>query len=71
MSDIDEFKGKLRGEVEAAQQRVQAMQAETAEQFRQLQGRYKTFLEVSSASGTPSGPGSRRSARPCQMSHRS
>jgi YHS domain-containing protein len=47
MSNIDEFKGKLRGEVEAAQQRVQAMQAETAEQFRQLQGRYKTFLEVS------------------------
>jgi YHS domain-containing protein len=47
MSDIDEFKGKLRDEVEAAKQRVQAMQAETAEQYRQLQAHYKTFLEVS------------------------
>ena len=47
MSDIDEFKDKLRGEAEAAQQRVQAMQAETEEQFRQVQANYKTFLEVS------------------------
>src|SRR4051812_31904205 len=47
MTDIDEFKGKLWCEVEAARQRVEAMQAETAEQLRQMQARYTSFLEVS------------------------
>ena len=47
MSDIDAFQGMLRGEVEAAKQRVQAMQAETAEQYRQMQARYRTFLDLS------------------------
>ena len=51
MSDIHEFKGMLRDEVEAAKQRVQAMQAETAEQYRQMQAHYKTFLE-----GEPADP---------------
>lgn len=47
MSDIDAFRDQLRGEVEAAKQRVHELQAETGRQYQQLQARYQTFLDVS------------------------
>ncbi|QDV34745.1 YHS domain-containing protein [Tautonia plasticadhaerens] len=47
MSGIDEFKATLRGEVEAAREKVEAMQAESAEQYRRMQARYATFLDLS------------------------
>ncbi len=37
MTEIDEFKDKLRSEVEAARGRVQTMQAQAAEQYRQME----------------------------------
>jgi hypothetical protein len=33
MTEIDEFKAKLRGEVESAKGRIREMQAQTAEQY--------------------------------------
>ena len=47
MTEIDDFKGKLRGEVEAAKERVQTMQAQAAEQYRQMQANYVRFLDLS------------------------
>jgi YHS domain-containing protein len=47
MTEIDEFKGILRGEVEAARERIQEMQAQAAEQYRQMQANYVKFLDLS------------------------
>jgi YHS domain-containing protein len=47
MTEIEEFKAKLQGEVAAARERVQTIQSEAAEQFRQLQANYVKFLDLS------------------------
>jgi YHS domain-containing protein len=47
MSEIDDFKGKLRGEVEAARGQVQTMQDQAAEQYRRMQANYAKFLDLS------------------------
>jgi len=38
MSEIDEFKRQIRGEVEAARGRVQTLQAQAAEQYQLAKG---------------------------------
>jgi hypothetical protein len=47
MTEIDEFKAKLRGEVESARERVREMQIEAAQQFREMQSNYGIFLDLS------------------------
>jgi YHS domain-containing protein len=47
MTEIDEFKAKLRGETEAAMERVRVMQAQAAEQYREMQSNYVIFLDLS------------------------
>jgi hypothetical protein len=47
MSDITAFKSRLRGEVDAAKQRVEAIRAETEERYTHLRERYETFLRLS------------------------
>jgi len=47
MSEIDEFKAKLRGEAEAAMERIRHMQAQAAEQYREMQSNYAIFLDLS------------------------
>ncbi len=47
MTGIEEFKGKLRSEVETARERVQTTQTQAAEQYRQLQANYERFLDLS------------------------
>jgi YHS domain-containing protein len=47
MSEIDEFKAKLRGEAEAARERIREMQAQAAEQYREMQSNYVIFLDLS------------------------
>jgi hypothetical protein len=37
MTEIDEFKAKLRGEVESAMERIREMQDQAAEQYREMQ----------------------------------
>jgi len=47
MTEIEQFKQKLRGEVAAARERVETTQAQAAEQYRQMQANYVKFLDVS------------------------
>jgi YHS domain-containing protein len=47
MTEIDEFKGKLRDEVEAARKRIQSVQDEATEQYQQMQANYVKFLDLS------------------------
>lgn len=47
MSGIKDFKDTLRAEVESAKQRLEAIQADSVEQYRQMQARYATFLDLS------------------------
>jgi YHS domain-containing protein len=47
MSEIDEFKAKLRGEAEAASERIHQMQDQAAEQYRASQSNYAIFLDLS------------------------
>jgi hypothetical protein len=47
MTEIDEFKAKLRGEVESAMERVREMQDQAAEQYREMQANYAIFLNLS------------------------
>ena len=47
MTEIDEFKAKLRGEVESAMERVREMQDQAAEQYREMQFHYAIFLGLS------------------------
>ena len=47
MTEIDEFKAKLRGETEAAMERIRVMQAQAAEQYREMQSNYVIFLDLS------------------------
>jgi hypothetical protein len=47
MSEIDEFKAKLQGEVESARERIRAVQDQAAEQYRQMQFHYAIFLDLS------------------------
>jgi hypothetical protein len=47
MSEIDEFEAKLRGEAEAAAERIREMQTHAAEQYREMQSNYAMFLEQS------------------------
>ena len=47
MTEIDEFKAKLRGEVESARERIREMQDQAAEQYREMQFHYAIFLGLS------------------------
>jgi YHS domain-containing protein len=47
MTDIDEFKARLRGEVDAAREHVRELQDQAAEQYREMQFRYALFLGLS------------------------
>ena len=47
MTEIDEFKAKLRGEVESAMERIREMQDQAAEQYREMQANYAIFLDLS------------------------
>jgi hypothetical protein len=47
MSEIDEFKAKLQGEVESAMERIREMQDQAAEQYREMQFHYAIFLGLS------------------------
>ena len=47
MTEIDEFKAKLRGEVESAMERIREMQDQAAEQYREMQSNYAIFLDLS------------------------
>jgi YHS domain-containing protein len=47
MTEIDEFKAKLRGEVESAKERVREMQNQAAHEFREMQSNYAIFLDLS------------------------
>ena len=47
MTEIDEFKAKLRGEVESAMVRIREMQDQAAEQYREMQFHYAIFLGLS------------------------
>lgn len=47
MSGINELKEMIRSEVVSARNRVHASQVETGEHFRQMQARYRAFLDVS------------------------
>ena len=47
MTEIDEFKAKLRGEVESARERIREMQDQAAEQYREMQSNYAIFLDLS------------------------
>ena len=47
MTEIDEFKAKLRGEVESARERIREMQDQAAEQYREMQSNYAIFLGLS------------------------
>jgi YHS domain-containing protein len=47
MSEIDEFKAKLRGEAEAATERIREIQDHAAEQYRGMQANYAIFLDLS------------------------
>jgi YHS domain-containing protein len=47
MTEIDEFKAKLRGEVESSMERVREMQYQAAEQYREMQSNYAIFLDLS------------------------
>src|SRR5208337_1700528 len=47
MTEIDEFKAKLRGEVESARERIREMQDQAAEQYREMQFHYAIFLDLS------------------------
>jgi YHS domain-containing protein len=47
MTEIDEFKAQLRGEAEAAMERIREMQAQAAEQYREMQANYAIFLDLS------------------------
>jgi YHS domain-containing protein len=47
MTEIDEFKAKLRGEAEAARERIREMQDQAAEQYREMQSNYAIFLDLS------------------------
>jgi hypothetical protein len=47
MTDIDEFKAKLRGEVSSAMERIHRMQDQAAEQYREMQSNYGVFLDLS------------------------
>jgi YHS domain-containing protein len=47
MTEIDEFKAKLRGEVKSAMERVREMQDQAAEQYREMQSNYAIFLDLS------------------------
>lgn len=47
MSEIDEFKAKLQGEVESAMERIREMQDQAAEQYRDMQFHYAIFLGLS------------------------
>jgi len=47
MTEIDEFKAKLRGEVESAKERVREMQDQASEQYREMQFHYAIFLGLS------------------------
>jgi len=43
MTEIDEFKAKVRGEAEAAMERIREMQAQAAQQYREMQSNYAIF----------------------------
>jgi YHS domain-containing protein len=47
MTEIDEFKAKLRGEVESAKERVREMQDQAAVQYREMESNYAIFLDLS------------------------
>ncbi len=47
MSEIDEFKRQLRGEVEAGRERIETMQTQAAEQYQRMQANYVKFQDVS------------------------
>ncbi|MFO0892629.1 MAG: hypothetical protein U0790_26235 [Isosphaeraceae bacterium] len=47
MTEIDEFKARLRGEVDSAMERVREMQSRAAEQYREMQFHYAIFLGLS------------------------
>ena len=47
MTEKDEFKAKLRGEVDSAMERIREMQDQAAEQYRQMQANYAIFLDLS------------------------
>jgi YHS domain-containing protein len=47
MSEIDEFKKQLRGEVEAGRERVETMQTQAVEQYQRMQANYVKFLDIS------------------------
>src|SRR5689334_3853426 len=47
MTEIDEFKAKLQGEVESARERIRAVQDLAAEQYRQMQANFAIFLDLS------------------------
>ncbi len=47
MTDIDEFKAQLQGEAEAAMEPIREMQAQAADQYREIQANYAIFLDLS------------------------
>jgi YHS domain-containing protein len=47
MTEVDEFKAQLRGEAEAARERIREMQAQAAEQYRMMQANQAIFFDLS------------------------
>jgi YHS domain-containing protein len=47
MTEIDEFKAKLRGEASSAMERIRQMQDQAAERYREMQSNYAIFLDLS------------------------
>ena len=47
MTEIDEFKAQLRGEAEAARERIREIQDQAAAQFREMQANYAIFRDLS------------------------
>ncbi|MFI5456274.1 MAG: hypothetical protein ACHRXM_12575 [Isosphaerales bacterium] len=46
MSEIDEFKARVRGAAEAATERIRQMHDEAARQYRERQSNYAIFLDL-------------------------
>jgi YHS domain-containing protein len=47
MTEIDEFKAKLRGEIASGMERIHQMQDHAAEQYREMQSNYRVLLDLS------------------------
>jgi hypothetical protein len=47
MTEIDEFKAKLRGEAQAAMDSIPEVQAKAAQQYREMQSNYVNYVDLS------------------------